>query len=615
MLNQVLEDYKYCTASQLAEELGGSEGRNVCCPGHDDSTPSLSIAEGDDGKVLLYCHAGCTYQAIRDALQQRGLVPTDNPQPEAEAQDPKELPHQKRRLAISTYLKGKPGTGTVVEDYLRSRNINLPVPAHARLLPAGTLNQNVLFKNLPAMMFPLSYSDGQGVAGVHVTFLHESPLKRHDRMMCGPVKGGVVRLGDQAGAKLCIAEGIETAMSVAQLTGLATWAACSAWNLDALAIPADYREIIVCADHDDAGLQGARKLAQRAAREGKLVRLAVPEKEGDDWNDVLRRTTDPTTTRDIILNADFVDPPLRRAIPVSEFIAMDIPPRKVLLEPWLPEQGLAMIHAERGIGKTFLALGVSFALALGQDFLGWQVPTARGVLYLDGEMPASELQKRTKSFCAFFGTKGLSNLLLLGHENLRPGERMPDITTEEGQALLEEEVALLEQDVGDASLIVIDNISTLCRTGVENEAEGWQAMQDWAIRQRQDGRSVLFVHHSGKAGRQRGTSKREDILDTVINLRRPAEVTAEDGAEFEIVYEKARGFFGGDAQTFRVRMESDSQGKMNWRRLADNKIAYVAAALNSGETVSQIAKALGCSRPTVYKYKEMAKEEGLLEQA
>jgi hypothetical protein len=42
-----------------------------------------------------------------------------------------------------------------------------------------------------------------------------------------------------------------------------------------------------------------------------------------------------------------------------EFMRMDLPERKYLLEPWLPEQGLAMVHASRGIGKTFFGLSVA----------------------------------------------------------------------------------------------------------------------------------------------------------------------------------------------------------------------------------------------------------------
>jgi len=44
-------------------------GWSARCPAHHDSNPSLSVAEGDDGRVLLYCHAGCTFEQVVDALE------------------------------------------------------------------------------------------------------------------------------------------------------------------------------------------------------------------------------------------------------------------------------------------------------------------------------------------------------------------------------------------------------------------------------------------------------------------------------------------------------------------------------------------------------------------
>jgi hypothetical protein len=41
------------------------------------------------------------------------------------------------------------------------------------------------------------------------------------------------------------------------------------------------------------------------------------------------------------------------------------------------------------------------------------------------------------------------------------------------------------------------------------------------LRLQHRGIGVLLVHRSGKSGEQRGTSRREDVLDTVIGLRRP----------------------------------------------------------------------------------------------
>lgn len=29
------------------------------CPAHDDKSPSLSVRELDDGRILVFCHAGC----------------------------------------------------------------------------------------------------------------------------------------------------------------------------------------------------------------------------------------------------------------------------------------------------------------------------------------------------------------------------------------------------------------------------------------------------------------------------------------------------------------------------------------------------------------------------
>jgi hypothetical protein len=54
------------------------------CPAHDDSTPSLSVSEGSDGKVLIVCHRGCSLEAILSAT---GLDHADLFPPRAERTD------------------------------------------------------------------------------------------------------------------------------------------------------------------------------------------------------------------------------------------------------------------------------------------------------------------------------------------------------------------------------------------------------------------------------------------------------------------------------------------------------------------------------------------------
>lgn len=66
------------SASELATALRkgyvGSSGQcKACCPAHEDVNPSLSIYDGSNGNILLYCHSGCSYDRIINALKTEGI--------------------------------------------------------------------------------------------------------------------------------------------------------------------------------------------------------------------------------------------------------------------------------------------------------------------------------------------------------------------------------------------------------------------------------------------------------------------------------------------------------------------------------------------------------------
>ena len=50
--------------------LAGSTniGKLWQCPSHADSYPSMSLEEGEDGRALIYCHAGCTFEEVCSSL-------------------------------------------------------------------------------------------------------------------------------------------------------------------------------------------------------------------------------------------------------------------------------------------------------------------------------------------------------------------------------------------------------------------------------------------------------------------------------------------------------------------------------------------------------------------
>jgi hypothetical protein len=61
-------------ASALQKAKRVRPGKYVaCCPAHDDTNPSLSIEDAPSGKVLVKCWAGCSQDAVIDALRDLGL--------------------------------------------------------------------------------------------------------------------------------------------------------------------------------------------------------------------------------------------------------------------------------------------------------------------------------------------------------------------------------------------------------------------------------------------------------------------------------------------------------------------------------------------------------------
>lgn len=302
------------------------------------------------------------------------------------------------------------------------------------------------------------------------------------------------------------------------------------------------------------------------------------------------------------------DNPLR-VVGLHEFIGMDLPARETIMAPWLMTQSLSMIHGWRGVGKTHVSLGVSYAVASGGEFLGWKADKARRVLLVDGEMPGPALKERLATIMASNEAQPAPEYLSIITPDLQKGA-MPDLATFAGQEAISEVVERVK-----AELIVIDNLSCLVRSGGrENDAESWISVSEWALRQRQLGRSVLFIHHSGKNGQQRGTSKREDLLDVVISLQRPPDYDPAHGACFEIHYEKARHLAGSAVDPIEGKLIVDEQGKSTWvcRTVSESTYDRVVSLANEGLSQAEIATELGIHRSNVSRAYRKAEEAGLI---
>ncbi|MBV9529815.1 MAG: AAA family ATPase, partial [Bradyrhizobium sp.] len=286
-----------------------------------------------------------------------------------------------------------------------------------------------------------------------------------------------------------------------------------------------------------------------------------------------------------------------RPLDLKEFLELSIKPREMLLDPVLPEKGLAMLYAARGTGKTHVALGIAFAIATGGQFLRWTAPRPRRVLLIDGELPAAALQERLASIAAGapvqFDPVGIK---ILAGDLIEAGG-IGNLATREVQAEL-------DRWLDGIDLLVLDNLSSLAAVIRDNAAESWGPIQEWLLRLRRRGISVLIVHHAGKGGQQRGTSRREDVLDTSISLRRPADYSPIEGARFEVHLEKARGIVGDAAKPFEAKLEF--RGRLTvWttRELEDVNRARVEALMDDGLSIRDIADETGISKSTVQRIK------------
>ncbi|MCX7364438.1 MAG: AAA family ATPase, partial [Alphaproteobacteria bacterium] len=136
-------------------------------------------------------------------------------------------------------------------------------------------------------------------------------------------------------------------------------------------------------------------------------------------------------------------------LPAAALLDAHLMCKRTILEPILTEADLALLYGPRGIGKSFLALGIAWALAAGREFLKWRALGSQRVLYLDGELAGVDLQRRLASLGPpppklHFLTAGMQ------------GRTLPDLCRGEGDRMWEPWM-----EDGFPKLLVVDSLSSV----------------------------------------------------------------------------------------------------------------------------------------------------------
>lgn len=276
-----------------------------CCPFHKENTPSFKVDNTRRRYKCFGCPAGGDaidwmreteglgfIDAVK-ALDADRIITKSEPIAQAE-RVASEIEKRNATRASQMWAQSVPAPGTLVETYLRGRGIIGKISAELHFLPRCWHKPTEQW--FPVMLSRLS--DNHGFTSVQRTYLAadgrgKAPVAKLDQKRgLGGMRGGAVRLRP-VGDVLAIAEGVETALSAAQLYQLATWATCGTGRFTVIDIPETVRFIIIFADAGEPGWKAAVTASDHYEALGYSVEIVRPDADfagrgAKDFNNILQ---------------------------------------------------------------------------------------------------------------------------------------------------------------------------------------------------------------------------------------------------------------------------------------------------------------------------------------
>ncbi len=465
---------------------GGSG--NWTCPAHEDSKPSLSVTEGRDGRVLLYCHAGCSFDAVMAAL---ALPVTD-----AFAESPNGSGGRPPRSIVETY------------DYVDE---------------TGKLLFQVV--RFAPKDFRQRRPDG---AGDWIWTL-------------GDVRRVLYRLPElvaavAAGRTIYDCEGEKDVHAIEKAGGVATCNPMGAgkWRIE-------YAEffrgahVVIVADRDNEGRRHAATVA--VSLQGIAASVAVVE--AITGKDAAEHLAAGHALDDFVPQGEPApaaptkedSPSPVRFVPLGEYVAHPKGSPDALLgagdDVLLPVGGLMMAYGDAGAGKTTFDVDAVAHLASGTDWLG--IPVARPVkiALIQNEGPAEPWRRKLeRKLETWTGEPWRENVLVLDEPHGGFDFRIP----EHREAIRE----LRRQGV---ELIVADPTKWLGAEGGGTPAEVREfvaLLKECGLHAGDPAIALAFwlAHHENKAGEISGAWRADP--DTLVH------VEGDGQGRTKVTFEKCR---------------------------------------------------------------------------
>jgi hypothetical protein len=254
---QSIRDMAAQAAARLNLTLGRDHVWRGRCPACCYEKPTLAIKATED-RITIACAACGSISQIVSIL---GLSADLIAAPKSTA--------SKAASAVDTWHNAEPASGTLVERYLRERGITLGLPSCIRFIESQrNWTDGSRYPAMISLVQRVSGDEDNAAAtliasGAHFTFLQSDGgnVRKADtessKLSLGQLRHGGVWMSavEAIGHQLAVAEGIETALSVMQITGLPTIAALSAAGMQAIRWPPQVRRLWIAADNDPVGLK------------------------------------------------------------------------------------------------------------------------------------------------------------------------------------------------------------------------------------------------------------------------------------------------------------------------------------------------------------------------
>ena len=322
-------------------------GYSARCPAHEDKNASLSVKQGDNGGVVLHCHAGCTPEQVVGALglSMKDLFP-DGDRPRQEYR-PRPTSREDRGRIAAQY------------DYTDENGQLLARKTRWETAVGGKRKKTFTWGH------PAGQGFQSGRNGMAVPYRLPELVKAETVFLCEGEKD-VDNLTAQGLAATCTPDGAGTG---------------SKWR-DTYTPYFAGKTVYILQDNDDVGKKFAQYEAEKlspVAQEVKVLDLTAlwPQlPEHGDISDVMEHLGATQALADLLELADkapgWEPPPPEKSPFLSSFHTLsDFTEEEPswLVEGWIPEGQITLLAADGGTGKTTLWCNLVAALSSGRPCL------------------------------------------------------------------------------------------------------------------------------------------------------------------------------------------------------------------------------------------------------